>query len=143
MFPFILGLGGFILFVSIELLYQLSEVIVSYKVPIWRLFELLYYNIPMFTVMGIPVGVLLAIFWILSQMGSNSELMALQVHGISFKKIVIPFLILGAFFQRLFLSAQRFRGPGFQSPRFRNVDPVRLQTAGEHDQSQSVPGRGR
>jgi lipopolysaccharide export LptBFGC system permease protein LptF/lipopolysaccharide export system protein LptA len=95
-FPFILGLGGFILFVSIELLYQLSEVIVSYKVPIWRLFELLYYNIPMFTVMGIPVGVLLAIFWILSQMGVNSELMALQVHGVSFKKIVIPFLILGA-----------------------------------------------
>lgn len=98
LFPFILGLGGFIVFVSIELLYQLSEVIVSYKVPIWRLFELIYYNVPMFTVMGIPVGVLLAIFWVLSQMGSNSELMALQVHGISFKKIVIPFLILGGIF---------------------------------------------
>ena len=113
MFPFILGLGGFILFVSIELLYQLSEVIVSYKVPIWRLFELLYYNIPMFTVMGIPVGVLLAIFWILSQMGSNSELMALQVHGISFKKIVIPFLILGAFFSAFSYLLSDFVVPDF------------------------------
>ena len=113
MFPFVLGLGGFIVFVSIELLYQLSEVIVSYKVPIWRLFELLYYNVPMFTVMGVPVGVLLALFWILSQMGSNSELMALQVHGVSFKKIVIPFLILGLIFSVFSYLLSDFVVPDF------------------------------
>jgi len=44
---------------------------------------------------AIPVGVLLAIFWTLSQMGTKNELMAVQVHGISFKSVVFPFFIFG------------------------------------------------
>lgn len=59
---FFIGLGGFILFVSLELLYQLSDLIVRYKVGIDKLFILIYYNLPYFIVLGIPVGVLLSIF---------------------------------------------------------------------------------
>jgi lipopolysaccharide export LptBFGC system permease protein LptF len=44
---------------------------------------------------AIPVGVLMAIFWTLSQMGTKNELMAVQVHGISFKSVVFPFLAFG------------------------------------------------
>jgi lipopolysaccharide export LptBFGC system permease protein LptF len=44
---------------------------------------------------AIPVGVLLAIFWTLSQMGTKNELMAIQVHGISFKSVVFPFFAFG------------------------------------------------
>ncbi|MDI3473174.1 MAG: hypothetical protein PWQ48_1455 [Thermotogaceae bacterium] len=95
--PFAIGLGGFIVFVSVELLYQLSDIIVSYRIPFTKLLIVLYYNLPYFAVLGIPVGLLLAIFWVLSQLGSEREIMAFQVHGFSSKKLVIPFLILAIF----------------------------------------------
>lgn len=91
--PFLIGLGGFLIFVSIELLYQLSDIIVRYKVGIDKLFLLIYYNLPYFIVLGIPVGVLLGIFWVLSRMRTDNELIALQTHGITLRKLVIPFVI--------------------------------------------------
>lgn len=90
---FFIGLGGFLIFVSLELLYQLSDLIVRYKVGIDKLFLLIYYNLPYFIVLGIPVGVLLAIFWTLSRMQSDNELIALQTHGITLKTVVLPFVI--------------------------------------------------
>lgn len=98
---FFIGLGGFIVFVSLELLYYLSDMIIRYKVGMDKLFLLIYYNLPEFIVMGIPVGVLLGIFWVLSRMRTDNELIALQTHGISLKKLVIPFLLLGVVFSGL------------------------------------------
>jgi len=92
------GLAGFIIFVSLELLYYLSDMIIRYKVGIDKLFLLIYYNLPEFIVLGIPVGILLAIFWVLSRMRSDNELIALQTHGISLKRLVIPFLLIGIIF---------------------------------------------
>jgi len=52
------------------------------------------YNIPYFTFLGIPVGVLFAIFWVISDMYSSREITALLVHGISAKRLVTPFIVL-------------------------------------------------
>jgi len=52
------------------------------------------YNIPYFTFLGIPVGVLFAIFWVISNMYSSREITALLVHGISAKRLVTPFIVL-------------------------------------------------
>ncbi|MDN5359050.1 MAG: hypothetical protein PWQ84_113 [Thermotogaceae bacterium] len=93
--PFFLGFFGFIIFVSVNLLYFLSLNIIDYGIPPWRLFQLLYFFLPELSAEAIPVGVLLSIFWILSQMSTKNELMALQVNGVSFKSVVIPFLIFG------------------------------------------------
>ncbi len=92
--PFLIGLGGFIVFVSVELLYQLSNVIVRNRVGIEKLFVLIYYHLPSFTADGIPVGVLLAIFWTVSTLSQRRELMAMQVHGISLKNLFFPFLVI-------------------------------------------------
>lgn len=83
--PFLIGLGGFIVFVSLEILYQLSDLIVRHRVGIEKLFLMLYYYLPYFVAMGVPVGVLLAIFWTFSRLSEERELMAIQVHGISQK----------------------------------------------------------
>jgi len=92
--PFLIGLGGFIIFVSIEILYQLSDLIVRHRVGIGKLFLLLYYYLPYFVAMGVPVGVLLSIFWTFSKLSEDRELMAIQVHGISQKNLIVPFLFL-------------------------------------------------
>ncbi|WP_041082655.1 YjgP/YjgQ family permease [Thermotoga profunda] len=92
MSPILIGLAGFVIFVSVEVLYQLSDLIVRHRVSVIVLLRVLYYYLPYFIALGIPVGVLLAIFWVLSQLSTDHELMALQVHGISLKVLIVPFL---------------------------------------------------
>ena len=113
--PFFIGLIGFIIFVSVELLYQLSDVIVQNHVSFWSLLVLVYYNLPEFVVMGIPVGVLLAIFWEISNFSSRRELMAFQVHGINLKKIVVPFLLMGLILSVGTYLIQDFVVPNYNS----------------------------
>lgn len=95
--PLLIGLGGFVVFVSVEILYQLSDIIVRHRVGITKLLLLIYYYLPYFVSMGIPVGILLSIFWIVSQLSSDREMMAFQVHGISLKSLLLPFLIISLF----------------------------------------------
>jgi len=57
-----MGLAGFIVFVSVEWLYQISDYIIRNRVGVSKLLLFVAYNIPYFTVLGIPVGVLFAIF---------------------------------------------------------------------------------
>ncbi len=92
--PLLIGLGGFVVFVSVELLYQLSDIIVRYRVGFDKLLILLYYQLPYFLVMGIPVGVLFSIFWVISRFATSNEIVAIQVHGINLKRLVVPFMIL-------------------------------------------------
>lgn len=93
-----MGVAAFVLFASVELLYQLSDIIVRHRVGILKLFELIYYNLPYFVSMGIPVGVLFSIFWVLSQLYSSKEITAMLVHGIPSRKLVYPFFLLSVLF---------------------------------------------
>lgn len=93
-----MGILGFVIFASVELLYQLSDIIVRHRVGILKLFELIYFNIPYFISLGIPVGILFAIFWVLSQLYNSKEITALLVHGIPSKRLVLPFFLLSILF---------------------------------------------
>jgi len=93
--PFLMGIFGFVIFVSVELLYQLSDKIVRNKVGFDKLLLLIWYNLPYFISMGIPVGVLFAIFWIISRLSNDNEIIAFQTLGIPTKRLVIPFIIIG------------------------------------------------
>lgn len=92
--PFLVGLFGFVVFVSIELLYQLSEIIVRNHVGISKLFIIIFYNMPYFISMGIPVGILFAIFWLISRLSNDNELIAFQTLGIPSKKLMVPFFLI-------------------------------------------------
>jgi len=90
--PFFMGLAGFIVFVSVEWLYQISDYIIRNRVGFSKLLVFIAYNIPYFAVLGIPVGVLFAIFWVISDLYSNREITALLVHGVSSKNWLHHFL---------------------------------------------------
>ncbi|PNR95290.1 LptF/LptG family permease [Petrotoga sp. 9PWA.NaAc.5.4] len=92
--PFLMGIIAFIVFVSVELLYQLSEIIVRNNVGFSKLLVLIWYHLPYFISMGIPVGVLFAVFWVVSKLSSANEIIALQTLGIPMKKFVIPFVVI-------------------------------------------------
>ncbi|PLV60119.1 LptF/LptG family permease [Thermotoga sp. KOL6] len=113
--PFLVGLAGFIIFVSIEILYQLSDLIVRHRVGIEKLFLLLYYYLPYFVAMGVPVGVLLAVFWVFSKLSEDRELMAIQVHGISQKNLIVPFILLGSLLSIIVFFLNDRIVPAYQS----------------------------
>lgn len=92
--PFLMGIAGFVVFVSVELLYELSETIVRNQVGFSKLLLLLWYHLPYFVSMGIPVGVLFGIFWLMSRLSNDNEIIAIQTLGIPTKKTVIPFLLI-------------------------------------------------
>lgn len=94
--PFLMGLFGFVVFVSVQLLYELSEIIVKNHVGFDKLLLLLWYNLPYFISLGIPVGVLFSIFWVISRFTNDNELIALQTLGVPTRKIVIPFLLISS-----------------------------------------------
>ena len=89
--PFFMGVIAFIVFVSVELLYQLSEIIVRNHVGFSKLLILIWYHLPYFISMGIPVGVLFGVFWVVSKLSAANEIIALQTLGIPTKKFAIPF----------------------------------------------------
>ena len=128
--PFFLGFFGFIIFVSVNLLYFLSLNIIDYGIPPWRLFQLLYFFLPELGAEAIPVGVLLSIFWILSQMSTKNELMALQVHGISFKTVVIPFLIFGLMLSLFTFLLNDYIIPMFNTQKVRELTDFMSETIG-------------
>lgn len=113
--PFILGFGGFLLYANVFILIEVSSDIVRNDMAFWRMFPFILQQIPRYIPQAIPVGVLLSIFWLLSKLESNNEIIALQVHGIKLKRIVTPFLILGiilsifTFFLKEFVVPQLYR----------------------------------
>lgn len=96
--PFFMGVAAFIVFVSVELLYQLSEIIVRNHVGFSKLLILIWYHLPYFISMGIPVGVLFGVFWAISKLSAANEIIAFQTLGIPTKKFAIPFLVWAVIF---------------------------------------------
>ena len=69
---------------------------------------LMWYNIPYFISMGIPVGVLFAIFWIISRLSNDNEIIAIQTLGIPTKKNSYSFFVDSFNFVRNDFLAYRF-----------------------------------
>jgi len=113
--PFIIGFGGFLLYANVFILIEVSSEIIRNDLSFWKMFPFILYQIPRYIPQAIPVGVLLSIFWLLSKLESNNEIIALQVHGVKLKRIVTPFLILGillsvfTFFLKEFVVPQIYR----------------------------------
>ncbi len=113
--PFILGFGGFLLYANVFILIEVSSEIIRNDLSFWKMFPFILYQIPRYIPQAIPVGVLLSIFWLLSKLESNNEIIALQVHGVKLKRLVTPFLILGillslfTFFLKEFVVPQIYR----------------------------------
>ncbi len=92
MFPFFLGVFGYFLYGNLQIFQWVSSMIVESQAPFWNFFFILYFYLPQMFSDGILTGVLLSIFWVLSELSSRNEYIALLVHGISSKKVVYPFL---------------------------------------------------
>lgn len=95
LFPFVLAVAGFVLFIILNLIPQLSDFMLDRNIPLSVLFQMLAYRLPELLVYGLPVGVLFAIFWALGRLSHDRELIALQAAGLSLRRLMLPVLLMG------------------------------------------------
>lgn len=95
LFPFVLAVVGFVLFIILNLIPQLSDFMLDRNISVRVLFQMLGYRLPELLVYGLPVGVLFAIFWALGRLSHDRELIALQAAGYSLRRLMFPVVLMG------------------------------------------------
>ncbi len=91
--PFLISLICFICIILFDELFRLVKLFVKKGVSPLYLIESLLYVMPATVVLSIPMAGLVAILLALGRLSTDSEIMAMQVHGIGFHQLMIPLLI--------------------------------------------------
>lgn len=91
--PFLVSLGGLLLFILLNLILSLSDLMVDRGVGIVALVHLLVLKLPSLLVLALPVSGLFATFLGLGRLVHDREVMALEAAGISLRRILLPLVI--------------------------------------------------
>jgi len=90
---------GIALFVTIltagDLLFRITRLWLQSKVPFFTIIQVFLYSLPSFLIYVFPMSILLSVLLTVNRMASDSEIIALKASGISIKRLVIPFVLLG------------------------------------------------
>ncbi len=95
LFPFLMAVAGFVLFILLNLILQLSDFVIDRDVAWSDLLRALVYKMPDLIVIGLPIAVLFATFLALGRLKHDRELIALQASGISLRRVIAPVIAFG------------------------------------------------
>jgi LPS export ABC transporter permease LptF/LPS export ABC transporter permease LptG len=93
--PFLLGVGLFTFFLTIDRIYQLTDLVVTKGVPFHLVLQLLVYMLPSFLAHTLPIAFLVAVLLVTGRMASDLEVVALKASGLSPLRLFLPFLAAG------------------------------------------------
>jgi lipopolysaccharide export system permease protein len=104
--PFLLGLVVFTSVLLMGRMLKLAEMVVSNGVPLTDILLLIYYLLPYFAVITIPMSLLLAVMLAFSRLSADSEIVAIKASGISIYRMLPPILTVAAmaYFLAAFVS---------------------------------------
>ncbi|MCK5246154.1 LptF/LptG family permease [Candidatus Bipolaricaulota bacterium] len=91
--PFFLALAGLTLFILLNLILRLSELMVDRGIDVAQLLKLLIFWMPELIAWAIPMSALFAVFLGLGRMEHDREIMALESIGVSLRRVLLPLLI--------------------------------------------------
>ena len=98
LFPFLLlGVVGFTFILLTGRILQLTELFVNKGIPLNYILKLLYYLIPSFLVLTIPMATLLAVLLTFNRLSSDNEITALKASGLSLYQMTPPVFALAIF----------------------------------------------
>lgn len=109
--PFLLSVVGLMIFISLSLAIQLSDLLLTKGARLFVLFRLLGLKIPGFLVFALPIAVLFAVFTVLARLVHDQEILALQVGGYSLRRIVVPLVIFGLLVAGAGLAVNNYLAP--------------------------------
>jgi len=93
--PFGLALLAFLVFIGLELVLSLSDVMLARGVGAGTMLTLVVYKLPSLLTFAIPAGVLLAVFLSLGRLAADRELLAFQTVGYSLRRTLVPIVWFG------------------------------------------------
>ena len=91
--PFFLAVAGLALFILLNLILRLSELMVDRGVGLAQLLRLLVLWTPELVVWAIPMAALFAVFLGLGRMEHDREIMAFESIGVSLRRLLRPLLL--------------------------------------------------
>lgn len=95
LFPsFFLGLVGFTFVLLTGRILQLTELFVNKGIPLSYLLQLIYYLLPSFLVLTIPMATLLSVLTTFNRLSSDNETTALKASGVSLYQMTPPVAVL-------------------------------------------------
>ena len=93
MAPFILGVLGFIMIMTVDLIFTFTDLIINRGVPIVAVLRLIVFKLPAIMVLTFPVATLFATTMTLGRLGKDYEIVALRTSGISLFRISLPIIL--------------------------------------------------
>jgi len=82
-----------VLFISTSLVFQVLKLMINYKVSFSIAGKFFILSLPQVIAYTIPMGILLGVMNVFSQLSSNFEIIAFKTHGISLKRAALPVLV--------------------------------------------------
>jgi LPS export ABC transporter permease LptG len=91
--PFALALAGLILFILLNIILSLSDLMVDRGVTMPMLLRLVLLKVPSLLVVAVPMSVLFATFLGLGRMVHDREIVALESLGIPLRRVLLPLVL--------------------------------------------------
>ncbi len=84
---------GFVVLMTGNTLFLLSEQIFNKRIPILIVIQIILLRMPAMVVLGLPVATLFAVLLTLGRLGRDSEIIAMRTGGLATVRIMVPVLI--------------------------------------------------
>lgn len=88
--PFLAGIAGFVLIMTIDLLFTFTDLIINNGIPFLAVLRLLIYKLPAIMVLTYPVSFLFATAIVFGRLSRDNEITALRTSGVNFFRICAP-----------------------------------------------------
>ncbi|MBI5701159.1 LptF/LptG family permease [Candidatus Saganbacteria bacterium] len=92
--PFFLGIVGFVMVMTVDLLFTFVDLIINKGIPFFAVMELLLYKLPSILILTFPVATLFGVAMAIGRLSKDNEISALRTSGVSFGRIAAPILII-------------------------------------------------
>ncbi len=92
--PFFVGVLGFVMVMTVDLLFTFVDLIINKGIPLVAVLELLLFKLPSILILTFPVATLFAVSMAMGRLSKDNEIAALRTSGISFGRIVLPVIII-------------------------------------------------
>lgn len=93
--PFLACVAGFTVVLLSSIVYELTDLIFSNRMPVSVVLQLLAYKVPQIVVVTLPIAVLFATLLSLGRMVRDFEMTAIRSAGVSFRRAMVPVVITG------------------------------------------------
>ncbi len=98
LFSFVIAFSFFFIIFFINQILVMAEQIFSKHVPFKDVMLLIFYSMPIFVAFSFPFGSLVGALMAVGRLSSDNEILAFQASGISFSRLMVPFVVIGVLF---------------------------------------------